>query len=277
MSRAKRSVFYLSDRTGITAEMLGHSLLTQFDGIDWVKNSAPFLDTVEKAQEVAQNINQLAEQEGVRPLVFSTLVQPEILEVIKQSNCVVYDFFSTFLGSMETELGQPSAHVMGRSHGMQNTPSYFSRMNAVNFTLTNDDGVSTKQFGDADIILTGVSRSGKTPTCLYLALQYGIAAANYPLTEEDMDQMRLPKVLEPYRAKLFGLTLSPEQLQRIRQERRPNSPYASLERCRQEVQWQETLYRTCQLPYIDTTNISIEEISTSILKRSGLKRQLYGR
>lgn len=276
MAQQRRTVYYLSDRTGITAETLGHSLLTQFDGIDWNKISVPFLDTVAKAEAIAQQINQAALCDGYRPLVFSTLVEPEIRQVVEQANCLIYDFFETFLGSMEAELQQTSAHVIGRSHGLQNNSSYFNRIAAINYTLTNDDGVSTKNFAEADIILVGVSRSGKTPTCLYLALQYGIAAANYPLTEEDMDAVRLPKVLEPFRHKLFGLTLSAEQLYHIRQERRPNSSYAALPRCRQELQWQEALYHACNIPFIDTTNISIEEISTTILNRSGLKRLLYG-
>ena len=276
MDRQKRSVFYLSDRTGITAETLGHSLLTQFDGIDWNKVSIPFLDTPEKAREHAASINRAAERDGQRPLVFSTLIDDEVRAIIEASNCIIYDFFGTFIGAMEVELQQKSAHAVGRSHGVQNNSSYFNRIGAINYTLNNDDGVSSKNFAQADIILVGVSRSGKTPTCLYLALQYGISAANYPLTEEDMESMTMPKILEPFKGKLFGLTLSAEQLHHIRQERRPNSRYSSLSQCQQEIQWQESLYRLSGIPYIDTTNISIEEISTTILNRTGLKRMLYG-
>ncbi len=272
-----RTVYFLSDRTGITAETLGHSLLTQFDGIEWRRNSIPFLDSSKKTAEVAERINQAAARDGHRPLVFSTLVDEGMRETIKQTNCVFYDFFGTFIDSMEKELRQSSAHAIGRSYDMRaNTSSYFDRMEAINYTLNNDDGVSARNFGKADIILIGVSRSGKTPTCLYLALHYGISAANYPLTEEDMDSMRLPKILEPYKSKLFGLTLNAEQLHRIRQGRRPNSGYASLRQCQQELQWQESLYRMCNIPHIDSTNVSIEEISAAIMNKSGLKRALYG-
>lgn len=272
-----RTVYFLSDRTGITAETLGHSLLTQFDGINWRRSSIPFLDSVEKAAEAAERINQAALREGQRPLVFSTLVNEDVREVIRQANCVFYDFFGTFIDSMEKELNQHSAHAVGRSYDMRaNTSSYFDRMEAINYTLHNDDGVSAKNFSKADIILVGVSRSGKTPTCLYLALHYGISAANYPLTEEDMDSMKLPKILEPFKDKLFGLTLNAQQLHRIRQERRPNSPYASLRQCQQELQWQESLYRMYNIPYLDSSNVSIEEISAAIMSRSGLKRALYG-
>jgi hypothetical protein len=273
-----RTVYFLSDRTGITAETLGHSLLTQFDGINWRRTSIPFLDSMEAAIDAAERINQAALRDGQRPLVFSTLVNDDVRGMIQQANCVFYDFFGTFIDSMEKELEQKSAHAVGRSYDMRlNTTSYFERMEAINYTLNNDDGVSAKNFGKADIILVGVSRSGKTPTCLYLALHYGIAAANYPLTEEDMDSMRLPKILEPFKDKLFGLTLNAEQLHRIRQERRPNSSYASLSQCQQELQWQESLYRLSNIPNIDSSNISIEEISAAIMNRSGLKRALYGK
>ncbi len=274
--KQRRTVFFLSDRTGITAETLGHSLLTQFDGIEWVKVSIPFLDEIGKIKVAIDQINQIAVQEGVRPLVFSTLLNPEILEQVRQANCRVYDFFAMFMGSIEQELNQPFARIAGRSHGLQHHLTYFKRINAINYVLAHDDGVNPKNFAEADIILIGVSRTGKTPTCLYLAMQYGIAAANYPLTQEDMGSMRLPKVLESVQDKLFGLTLSAAQLHLIRQERRPNSEYASLAQCQHEIQWQQSLFKLMNIPYLDTTAISIEEISAVILDRCGLKRQLYG-
>lgn len=276
MTKQKRTVFYLSDRTGITAETLGHSLLTQFDGIAWETINVPFLDDIGKAKTTLAQINHAAEHDGHRPLVFSTLLKPEIIEIIKQANCRLFDFFETFIRSIEEELHQPFARMAGRSHGLQHHLSYFKRIAAINYVLAHDDGVNPKNFAEADIILIGVSRSGKTPTCLYLGLQYGIAAANYPLTEEDMPVMQLPKVLENVRNKLFGLTLTPAQLHFIRQERRPHSQYASLVQCQQEIQWQESLFHLCNIPYLDTTRISIEEISAIILNRCGLKRQLYG-
>ncbi|MEB4592286.1 pyruvate, water dikinase regulatory protein [Candidatus Thiothrix sp. Deng01] len=274
--KKRRTVFYLSDRTGITVETLGHSLLTQFDGIQWRKVSIPFLDSEDKAKETAEQINMMAELDGCRPLVFSTLVNPEVRQYIESADCAIYDFFNNFIDSMEKELGQPSSHAIGRSHGLHNDASYSKRISAINFAQASDDGISAKSFAEADIILIGVSRSGKTPTCLYLAMQYGIYAANYPLTEEDMQENKLPELLKPFRPKLFGLTIEAEQLQRIRQERKPNSRYASFNQCEQELEWQQNLYRRENIPCINTTAISIEEIATTILNRSGLKRQLYG-
>jgi len=270
----KRTVFFISDRTGITAEMLGQSLLSQFEGMDFDKINCPFTDSAEKAAAVVGQINQAAQNNGCRPLVFSSLVDPELREQVTQSDGVLYDLFDAFIHPLELELGIQSSHAVGRSHGMGVYATYKRRIDAVNFTLANDDGATTRHYPDADIILIGVSRSGKTPTCLYLALHYGIFAANYPLTEDDLGTNCLPKALAPYRDKLFGLTIDPGRLQQIRRERRPNSPYSSAEQCRVELQAAEALYRHEHIPFLDTSAVSIEEIATTILQKTSLKRRI---
>lgn len=272
----KRSVFYLSDRTGITAEMLGHSLLTQFEGVEFEQKILPFIDSVEKAQEAVEQINRAAESDGAPPLVFSTLLNDEIREVMLASKGKLIDFFETYINPLEQELGIQSAHAVGRSHGMGVYATYKARIDAVNFALNNDDGMTTRHYPNADVILLGVSRSGKTPTCLYLALQYGILAANYPITEEDLESPGLPSLLEPYRKKLYGLSIDPLRLQQIRHERRPDSRYASQKQCRYEVDMVEALFRRENIPFLDTSSVSIEEIATTILHQAGMERRLYG-
>lgn len=273
---SQRSVFFLSDRTGITAETLGHSLLTQFDGIEWKKHYASFLDSAAKVQDIIDRINTVAEQEGRPPLVFSTLLDPAVLVSIRQANCYLLDFFESCLGVLETALQQPPVRIPGRSHILDQDASYFRRIAAIQYALNSDDGNNSRALADADVILVGVSRSGKTPTCVYLALQYGVLAANYPFTPEDMEVMRLPSLLQPLREKLFGLTLSPSRLQAIRTERYPGSHYASFVACKRELQWQDELYRQLDIPSIDTTGVSIEEISASVIDRMQLERRLYG-
>jgi len=273
---SQRSVFFLSDRTGITAETLGHSLLTQFDGIEWKKHYASFLDSTAKVQDIIDRINTVAEQEGRPPLVFSTLLDPAVLVSIRQANCYLLDFFESCLGVLETALQQPPVRIPGRSHILDQDASYFRRIAAIQYALNSDDGNNSRALADADVILVGVSRSGKTPTCVYLALQYGVLAANYPFTPEDMEVMRLPSPLQPLREKLFGLTLSPSRLQAIRAERYPGSHYASFVACKRELQWQDELYRQLDIPSIDTTGVSIEEISASVIDRMRLERRLYG-
>jgi hypothetical protein len=271
----RRSAFFISDRTGITAEMLGHSLLTQFEQIAFTETTLPFIDNIAKAQAAVAEINAAGQRDGARPLVFSTLVDPEIIAVVARAHALVLDCFQVFIDPMEAELGVRSSHAVGRSHSIANGAGYFRRIDAVNYALSYDDGQSTKDLDNADVILVGVSRSGKTPTCLYLALQYGVRAANYPLIPEDFGSMRLPGVLQRLRAKLFGLSILPDRLHQIRSERRPGSQYASLANCIAEVREAEALMRNEAIPYLDTTTRSIEEIASTILHQGSLQRRIY--
>ncbi len=270
----KRTAFFISDRTGITAEMLGHSLLTQFDDVSFTEITLPFVDTPEKAAEAVAQINRTAAKDGQRPLVFSTLVDAALSGIVLQAEALYLDCFQVFIAPMEAELKVKSSHTVGRSHAVRNN-EYYDRIDAINFALAYDDGQSTKDLSKADVILIGVSRSGKTPTCLYMALQYGIRAANYPLIPEDFTTMKLPEAVEGYRAKLFGLTIRPERLQRIRDERRPGSKYAALGNCEYEVRTAEALMRQENIPVLDTTTRSIEELATVILQQTRLHRHVY--
>jgi regulator of PEP synthase PpsR (kinase-PPPase family) len=269
-----RTVFFVSDQTGVTAETMGHSLLTQFDGSHYRFVTMPFVATEAEALEVVAQINAVAQAGGPRPIIFATLVEDHIRAVVQRADGLFLDFFAAFLGPLEAELGMPSAHASGRAHGMADLAAYTTRINATNFALANDDGVGSRDYQTADLVLIGVSRSGKTPTCLYLALQYGVFAANYPLTDEDLDGADLPAVLLPYRAKLFGLTISPERLQQIRQERRPNSRYCSAPQVQYEVRAALSLFGRAGIPYLDTTECSIEEIASRILDRQRIERRV---
>jgi len=269
----KRTVFFVSDQTGVTAETMGHSLLTQFDGLEISAVTLPFISTVDKAEEAVMRIDTQARKDGARPVVFSTLVNDEVREVVMRANCLYLDFFEAFLGPMEQELGQTSSHALGRAHGMTDVAAYTARINATNFALANDDGSANRDYDRADVILIGVSRSGKTPTCVYMALQYGIYAANYPLVDDDLETGRLPALLEPFRAKLFGLTIHPERLHQIRQERRPDSRYASINQCNYEVRAAEKLFDRYGIPYLNTTDTSIEEIASRVLERKSIERR----
>lgn len=273
MAKQKRTAFFVSDRTAITAETLGHSLLTQFESVEIEQHSLRFIDTVERAQQVCQRINQAAIEDNAKPLVFSTFINPEVRQVLRSSNCVFLDFFDTFIEPLEQELKVNSSLTMGRSHGLTDIKEYSHRIEAVNFTLNHDDGSTISHLDDADIILVGISRTGKTPTCLYMSLHYGIRAANFPLTEDELDDLHLPKTLTPFRTKLFGLTIDPMRLQQIRQERLPNSRYASLEQCDFETRQAEALFRKLGIPFLRSTLKSIEEIATTIIDIAGLERR----
>ena len=272
----RRTVFFISDRTGITAEMLGNSLLTQFESLQFHRVTIPFVDSMEKVADAVRQVNATAQAEGRRPIVVSSIVDDVMSEAIRRDvNALTLDMFQTFIQPLEAELGAKSSHAAGRSHGIANSHEYFARMEAINFTQAYDDGAATRDLDKAQVILIGVSRCGKTPTSLYLALQFGIRAANFPLTPDDFADRRLPGSVAPFRERLFGLTIQPERLREIREERRPGSHYAQLDNCRYEVREAENLMLQHDLPMLDTTSKSIEEIATTILHRAKLARHIF--
>lgn len=266
-----RSVFFVSDHTGLTAEALGQSLLVQFNSVRFMRHTVPFVDSHEKARSVSEMINKAAREDGARPIVFSTLTNQLHREIIRSANCLYLDFFDTFIGPLEAELAVKPSGARGMLHTAD--ANYSGRIDAINFALAHDDGLGT-HLEQADIILVGVSRSGKTPTSLYMALHYSLLAANYPLTEDDFEVGGLPAVLAPHRDKLFGLTIRPERLAQIREQRRPGSRYADLANCRRQIAQAEALFRAHGIPYMDSTSKSVEEIASAIVHEAGLGDRL---
>jgi regulator of PEP synthase PpsR (kinase-PPPase family) len=275
MPKHNRTVFFVSDGTGITAEMLGHSLLTQFEGIEFTQAVMPFVDTVEKAQECLARIEEAKARSQARPIVFCTLVDESLRGMLRRADALVLDFFEGFINPLEVEFRTRSSHAVGRSHSVAHNKEYQDRIEAVNYALAHDDGLGSRELARADVILVGVSRSGKTPTCLYMAMQFGIKAANYPLTPDDFERAELPGAVAPLVGKLFGLTITPERLSEIRQERRPDSRYARLENCRYEVEEAEKLMRRHGIEWLNSTTRSIEEIATKVLQAVKLERRAY--
>lgn len=270
-----RTVFFVSDGTGITAETFGNAILAQFE-MKTRHVRLPFIDSADKAHQAVRQINHTAEVENVKPIVFTTLVNMEVLDVIR-SGCkgMLLDMFGTFVNPLEEELGIKSHHRVGRFSDASKSKEYHDRIEAINFSLAHDDGQSNRDLDSAEVILVGVSRSGKTPTSLYLAMQHGMKAANYPLIPEDFERKQLPPALVPHRKKIFGLSILPDRLSEIRSERRPNSKYASLENCRQEVADAEAMMRRSGIRWLSTTSKSIEEIATTILQEIKPDRLIY--
>ena len=270
----KRTAFFISDGTGITAETLGNSLLAQFEHITFDRVTIPYVDNEDSARSAVLQINKAAEQDGFQPVIFDTIVNQPIREIIANADGFMMDIFASFVKPMESALGARSSYSVGKSHSISDNDSYKVRIDAVHYALDNDDGARTRCYDQADVILIGVSRSGKTPTCLYLALQFGIKAANYPLTEDDLDDVQLPKPLREHRNKLFGLSIEAERLADIRTERKSNSKYASLSQCESEIRGAEAIYNRFSIPYLHSTRASIEEISTRILAETNIERRL---
>ena len=275
----ERTVFFVSDGTGITAETFGNSILAQFAAKPRHVRR-PFIDTPDKARHVRAEIDATAEREGCRPIVFVTLVREDVRDILTgdgSAGCkgLVMDMFRTFVEPLEEEFGVKSNHRVGRFSDISRSQEYSDRIEAINFSLAHDDGQSARNLEQADVILVGVSRSGKTPTSLYLAMQHGIKAANYPLIPEDFERGRLPTPLAPYKRKCFGLTIDPDRLSQIRNERRPGSKYAAVENCRYEVREAEAMMRREGVSWLSSTHKSIEEIATTILRDLRPDRLIY--
>ena len=270
----RRTVFFVSDQTGVTAETLGHSLLTQFDTAQFDQVTLPFLDTIDKVDEALAQIDARADSQGEGPIIFSTLVQDHLRERFTPKHGLLIDFFDTFLPSLESELHAKSSHKSGKAHGLGDFNRYDQRIDATNFALNNDDGARTRDYERADIILVGVSRSGKTPTCLYLALSYGVYAANYPLSEEELETGELPKVLQAFKNKIYGLTIDANRLQSIRKQRRPTGRYSTMPQVSYEIRAAEALFNRYKIQFVDTTRSSIEELASTILSNTGVERRI---
>ena len=275
MSTETRIVFIVSDGTGITAENFSQSILAQFEAT-FKHIRIPFVDSVDKAHEAVSNINQALNKYGVQPIVFTTLVNPELNHIVSKANGLILDMFQTFVVPLETALGMKSTHAMNRLHHNADTEAYKNRIEAINYSLAHDDGQSNQNLVESDVILIGISRVGKTPTSLYLAMQYGLKAANYPLIPEDFERGQLPKDLIPYRQKIFGLMIDAERLSEIRNERRPGSNYAKLENCRYEINEATAMMKKQSIPWVLTTSKSIEEIATTVLQAMKSDKTILG-
>ena len=271
MPSNSRQVYFLSNGTAITAETLGLSLLAQFPDHSFQTRTVPFVDTLEKAHAFADEISRCVQENGQLPIVICTMGDEDLIKIVKQCKALVIDPFGDILPRLEKALSTQH-HQPGESHRTVNPSLYESRIDAIDYAMLHDDGGRTQNYGEADIILLGVSRSGKTPSCLYLALQFGIRAANYPITEEDMDSDRLPAPLHGHEDRLYGLTTDPQRLINVRQARRPNSRYASAQQCRFELRAVEDMYLRHGIAYINTARMSVEEISARIIRDNGLHR-----
>lgn len=267
----KRPVFIISDSTGITAQTLAQSILSQFENVSFTTTVIPYVDTLEKAEHTVERINR-SDSNDETPIIFDTVIDPQLSNVLANARGKRFDVLGMYLKPLQEELGQKSTLTVGKAHGSTQDKHYKNRIDAVHFAMENDDGAKTRYYDKADIILTGVSRCGKTPTCLYLALQFGIFAANYPITEDDLEELTLPKALREHKHKLFGLTIAPDRLSTIRNERRSNSKYASMRQCEMEIREVEGIFRRFGIDFINTTDSSVEEIAASILDQSGLQR-----
>jgi [pyruvate, water dikinase]-phosphate phosphotransferase / [pyruvate, water dikinase] kinase len=265
-------VFFLSDSTGISAETMGNALLIQFPDLHFERTLIPFISSVEEAREVVAQLD--AAMEGpVTPLVFSTAAVDEVREELNKSKAPIIDFFGIHMSRVEEQLGARGLREARRLQGVGDVRRYNSRMAAIEFAIEHDDGLSPRGLDRADVVLLAPSRCGKTPTAMYLALQHGMFVANYPLVDEDLETTDLPRPVQDLADRCFGLTTTVSRLSRVRQERRPDSRYASEEQCRYELRRATAIYETHSLPTVDTSAASVEEIATVVIQTLARQRR----
>ena len=261
--------FFVSDSTGITAETLGSTLLTQFPAQRFERHTVPFLTTADHAQQVAARIDAVAGT-GRATVVFSTVVDPHLRGILEASAGFFVDLFGSHIHQLEAALHTTANLQPGRAHGLGDALRYQSRMSAVEYAMEHDDGQSVRALERAQLILIAPSRCGKTPTSMYLALQHGIRTANFPLVDEDFAHRSLPGPIAPFQDKCFGLTSQPLRLSQVRQERRPGTVYASLPQCAWELRNAEAMYALNAIPHLNSAFMSVEEISATILQQMEL-------
>lgn len=270
-----RAVYFVSNSTGITVETLGRSLLYQFSETQFESYSLRFIDSVSKAKEAVRVIDEHSKLSEIRPIILSTLVKPELRKILSEANGLYLDVFDRFIEPIEKEMGCKAKLGMGHVHGIGDDDYYSERIDAVNYSLKTDDGIGAKVYQQADVILVGASRTGKTPTSLYLAMHYGLKAANYPIVDEELDSHSLPGSLADFKDKVFGLLVTPERLHNIRTKRRAGSPYASLSQCQYEVRQTESLFQQQNIPYFDVSSMSVEEVASNIMNRLKIRPRTF--
>lgn len=265
MAQQKRTAFFISDGTGITAGSLGQ-LLAHFPETQFTQIRIPFTDSEAKVDDAQKRIVNAKMENGERPIVIMSIGNYKLRNELKEVDAYYIDLFDAFLEPLGVELKENPLTRPGVAHSISGT-NYSDRMEAINFALGHDDGMTHTGLNQAHVILVGVSRSGKTPTSIYLAMQFGIKAANYPLTPEDFERKAIPPILEGYLDKIFGLTIQADRLSSLRKERRPNSTYASIENCKKEIADCENLMKNTGIPWADSTSRSVEELSAIILQK----------
>jgi len=267
---ARRAVYFVSDSTGITAETVGSALLANFPGVEFERHTIPFVDTIEGARAVAADIDRAAER-GASPLLFTTVKQAPLRAVLAGTKAVTIDLLAGHLTELERALGTTASEQLGQYHAVGDMHRYLARMRAVEYAIEHDDGQSMRALDKADVIIIAPSRCGKTPTTMYLALQYGLLVANYPITDDDYPTEGLPRTVAPHAERCFGLTTTPLRLSQVRHERRPGSQYASLEQCTLELRRAEDLYRRNRVPFLNSATKSVEEMSAVIMQTMRLR------
>ena len=254
----------VSDSTGETVNTIARACIVQFEGVEVEEHIWPMVRTKKQLEDIC------AEIEAEPGLVMFTLLDGALRNQL-QSFCrgvriPCISVLDPFIAAFGSYLGVESRGLPGRQHAMDS--EYFDRIDAMNFVMHHDDGQAVGNLKEAQVILVGVSRTSKTPTCVYLANR-GIKAANVPI----VPNAPLPEALTNAKhALVVGLTEDPVRLVQVRRNRlrmsqdEPDTEYTSLESVKAEVAAARRLFNKHGWPVIDVTRRSIEETAAAVLQ-----------
>jgi regulator of PEP synthase PpsR (kinase-PPPase family) len=258
----------ISDSTGETVTTVARAAVSQFEDVVPVEHVWYFVRTKAQLDKVLTII------EALPGLVLFTLVSPELrfalTERCRSLNVPCVSVIDPVMGALSTLVGSAGRPQVGKQHAMDE--GYFSRIEAMNFAMRHDDGMWAEELDSSDVVLVGVSRTSKTPTCVYLANR-GIRASNVPVVP---DMPQLPHLERLQRPLVVGLTINPDALVSIRRHRqqvlgldpedtsRFGGAYADLDRVREELVYARRLFARLGWPEIDVTRRSVEETAAAI-------------
>jgi regulator of PEP synthase PpsR (kinase-PPPase family) len=245
---SSKDIYYISDSTGIMATNLGQALICQFPEINFYEEKFPFILTVKQARKT------------------------KVREVFDSPEVEFFEAYGLFLERLETCLEAEAVREPGFARHA-NDMAMTKRVEAIHYCLGHDDGTKESEYDEADIILLGVSRSGKTPVSVFLATQMGLKSANFPLTSEYLDQYRIPEQIRQNKDRAVALTTSPEQLHSAREKRYPNSKYSRIATCREELKQAEQIYVKNKIPIVSSAGKSIEETATQVMQELGISKK----
>ncbi|WP_028582415.1 pyruvate, water dikinase regulatory protein [Desulfogranum japonicum] len=269
-----KNVYYISGSTAILAEDMGRALLAQFSGFRFKEEKIPFIHTVAEAEEALNRILDQCKEE--KPLLFCTIMDQHTRDVFNHPDVLFFDIFLETLEKVETSLGVCALREPGYSRHFTMS-KMTKRVDAIHYSLEHDDGTKPKDYDIADLILVGVSRTGKTPVSIYLATHMELKAANFPLTADHLGKHELPKEIVKNKSRAIGLTASPRYLHEIREKRYHGSTYASLDTCTRELQQARQLYRRYDLKTLNVEGRSIEELAVQAVQLVGKGKTRRGK
>lgn len=267
---SSKDIYYISDSSGILVTNLGQALICQFPEVNFYEEKFSYIRTVTEAKKIMAHI--LKRSGGRRPIIFSTILDPEVRAVFDSPEVEYFEAYGRFLERLETCLETEAV----REPGIARNPSDLAlnmRVDAIHFCLDHDDGTKAGEYDEADVILLGVSRVGKTPVAVFLATQMGLKSANFPLTAEYLNRYQVPETIRQNLSRVVALTTSPEQLHSAREKRYPGSRYARLSTCVEELKLAEHLYLKSNIPVVSSAGRSIEETATQVTQQLGIAKK----